>query len=171
MKRVRAERREPTLRGSTVFIIYNVYNVSFENDTTEDKLLGIFRVPAKMRNWQNRFLPPGKQGREVACDVLVDSGAAELALPAELIELLKLEELGTMRVVTADGVQHTSRVLGMVELEVQGRVCQVRAIELPRGTQPLLGAVPLEEMDWHIDPLGQKLVPNPRSPDQPLLHL
>ena len=103
--------------------------------------------------------------------MLVDSGAAELALPAEIMDSLKLEELGAMRVVTADGTQRECRVLGMVELEVQGRVCQVRAIELPRGTQPLLGAVPLEEMDWHIDPLGQKLVPNPLSPDQPLLHL
>ncbi len=175
MKRVGAERAihfrgqpEPTLRGSKVFIIYNVL---FENDTTEDNLLGIFRVPAKMRNWQNRFLPPGKQGREVSCDMLVDSGAAELALPAELMDPLKLEDLGAMRVVTADGPQRECRVLGMVELEVQGRICQVRAIELPRGTQPLLGAVPLEEMDWHIDLSGQKLVPNPLSPDQPLLHL
>ncbi|MYA22595.1 MAG: aspartyl protease [Gemmatimonadetes bacterium] len=133
--------------------------------------MGIFRVPVKMKNWQNRFLPPEKQGREVSCDMLVDSGAAELALPAELIAPLKLEELGAMRVVTADGGQHECRVLGMVELEVQGRICQVRAVELPRGTQPLLGAVPLEEMDWHIDLAGQKLVPNPLSPDQPLLHL
>ncbi len=156
------------MRGSTVFIIYNVL---FENDTTEDNLLGIFRVPAKMRNWQNRFLPLEKQGREVSCDMLVDSGAAELALPAEIMDSLKLEDLGAMRVVTADGGQRECRVLGMVELEVQGRVCQVRAIELPRGTQPLLGAVPLEEMDWHIDLTGQKLVPNPLSPDQPLLHL
>ena len=156
------------MRGSKVFIIYNVL---FENDTREDNLLGIFSVPVKMRNWQNRFLPSEKQGREVSCDMLVDSGAAELALPAEIMDSLKLEELGAMRVVTADGTQRECRVLGMVELEVQGRVCQVRAIELPRGTQPLLGAVPLEEMDWHIDPLGQKLVPNPLSPDQPLLHL
>ena len=133
--------------------------------------MGIFRVPAKMKNWQNRFLPPEKQGREVSCDMLVDSGAAELALPAELIAPLKLEELGAMLVVAADGSQRECRVLGMVELEVQGRICQVRAIELPRGTQPLLGAVPLEEMDWHIDLAGHKLVPNPRSPDQPLLHL
>ena len=65
-KRVRVERAihdrvqtKPTLRGSKVFIIYSVL---FENDTTEDKLVGIFRVPAKMRNWQNRFLPPEKQG-------------------------------------------------------------------------------------------------------------
>lgn len=132
--------------------------------------MGIFYVGAKVRNWQNRFLPPDRQGDEVSCDVLVDSGAAELALPAELIESLKLEELGEVRV-TADGGQHEYRVLGIVELEVQGRLCQVRVIELPRGSEPLLGAVPLEEMDWRIDPSQKKLVPNPRSPDRPLLPL
>lgn len=133
--------------------------------------MGIFHVGAKIRNWQNRFLPPERQGQEVVCDVLVDSGAAELALPAELVEALKLEELDNVRVFTADGGQHEYRVLGIVELEVQGRLCQVRVIELPRGAEPLLGAVPLEEMDWRIDPSEKKLVPNPRSPDRPLLPL
>ena len=127
--------------------------------------MGIFRVPAKVRNWQNRFLPPGKQGREVSCDMLVDSPVPlNWHFPLNSWTLSSSKSWGTMRVVTADGGQRECRVLGMVELEVQGRVCQVRALELPRGTQPLLGAVPLEEMDWHIDPLGQKLVPNPLSP-------
>lgn len=133
--------------------------------------MGIFYVGAKVRNWQNRFLPPDRQGDEVTCDMLVDSGAAELALPAELIESLRLEELGEVRVFTADGGQHEYRVLGIAELEVQGRLCQVRVIELPRGSEPLLGAVPLEEMDWRIDPSQKRLVPNPRSPDRPLLPL
>ena len=96
--------------------------------------------------------------------MLVDSGAAELALPTELINPLKLEELGDVRVFTADGGQHEYRVFGIVELEVQGRICQVRAIELPRGAEPLLGAVPLEEMDWHINLSEKKLVPNPPFP-------
>ena len=133
--------------------------------------MGRLYVPAKVRNWQNRFLPPDRQGREVSCDLLVDSGAAELALPAELIDALNLEELGDVRVFTADGGQHNYRVWGVVELEVQERVCQVRVIELPCGADPLLGAVPLEKMDWHIDPAGKKLVPNPQSPDGPLLPL
>lgn len=133
--------------------------------------MGIFYVGAKVRNWQNRFLAPDRQGDEVTCDMLVDSGAAELALPAELIESLRLEELGEVRVFAADGGQHEYRVLGIVELEVQGRLCQVRVIELPRGSEPLLGAVPLEEMDWRIDPSRKRLVPNPRSPDRPLLPL
>ncbi|MXY53000.1 MAG: clan AA aspartic protease [Gammaproteobacteria bacterium] len=133
--------------------------------------MGIFHVGAKIRNWQNRFLPPERQGEEVVCDVLVDSGAAELALPVERACALKLEELDNVRVFTADGGQDEYRVLGIVELEVQGRLCQVRVIELPRGAEPLLGAVPLEEMDWRIDPSQKKLVPNPRSPDRPLLPL
>ena len=45
------------------------------------------------------------------------------------------------------------------------------AIELPRGAKPLLGAVPLEEMDWHVSPLKKKLLPNPESPEHPLLPL
>ena len=95
----------------------------------------------------------------------------KLALPAELIEPLKLEELGKVRVFTADGGEHKYRLFGMAEVEVQGRTCQVRAIEVPRGTEPLLGAIPLEAMDWHISPLEKKLLPNPKSPDGPLLPL
>lgn len=133
--------------------------------------MGVFSVPIKVRNWQNRFLPPDQQGKEISCEAFVDSGAAEFALPVDLLERLKLEELGNVRVFTADGGQHDYRVFGIAEIEVQGRICQVRVIELPHGAEPLLGAVPLEEMDWHISPLEKKLVPNPRSPDRPLLPL
>ena len=133
--------------------------------------MGVFSIPIQLRNWQNRFLPEDRQGEDVQCDALVDSGAAELALPAEIIERLKLEHLGEVRVYTADRAEHVFRTFGIVEVEVQGRSSQVRAIELPRGAQPLLGAVPLEEMDWHISPQERRLVPNPKSPEGPLLPL
>ena len=133
--------------------------------------MGVFRVPVKVRNWQNRYLPSDRQGKEIECEALVDSGAAEFALPVELLELLRLEYLSEVRVYTADAGVHDFRVFGIAELEVQGRVCQVRVIELPHGAEPLLGAVPLEEMDWHISPAEKRLVPNPRSPEKPLLPL
>ncbi len=133
--------------------------------------MGVFTVKIKVRNWQNRFLPPDKVGREVECEAIVDSGAIELALPAEHIEELRLEPLGDKRFFTADGANHTYRLFGIVELEVQGRTCQVRAIELPHGAKPLLGAIPLEAMDWHIDPLSRMLVGNPDSPNEPLYPL
>lgn len=133
--------------------------------------MGVFSVPIKVRNWQNRFLPPDRHGEEISCEALVGTGAAELTLPVDLLERLKLEELGNVRVYTADGGQHDYRVFGIAEIEVQGRICQVRVIELPHGAEPLLGAVPLEEMDWHIASSEKRLVPNPRSPDRPLLPL
>lgn len=133
--------------------------------------MGVFSVSVTLKNWQNKFLPADQRGEDVECDVLVDSGAAELALPADLIERLRLEETGQVQVYTADGAQHAYRVFGIVDLEVQGRSCQVRAIELPHGADPLLGAVPLEEMDWHISAQEKKLLPNPKSPERPLLPL
>ena len=129
--------------------------------------MGVFTVETRITNWQNRFLPEAEHGAEVVCEALVDTGAVELALPAELIERLRLMEVGTMRTETADGSHHIYRIMGIAEVEVQGRTCRVQAIELPRGAQPLLGAVPLEEMDWHISPAEMRLVANPRSPDAP----
>jgi len=120
--------------------------------------MGVFSVQVKLKNWQNRFLADDEKGEDVICNALVDSGAAELALPK-------------VRVYTADGGEHEYRVFGIVEIEVEGRICHVRVIELPHGAEPLLGAVPLEEMDCHVSPLQKKLLPNPRSPEKPLLPL
>ncbi len=133
--------------------------------------MGVFRVPVELRNWQNRFLRENERGEDVECEALVDSGAIELSLPAEIIRKLKLERTGDVQVYTADGGRHVYRVFGIVDLTVQGRSCQVRAIELPEATVPLLGAIPLEEMDWHISPQERKLLPNPKSPEGPLLPL
>ena len=133
--------------------------------------MGVFAVNVKMKNWQNQFLPEEEQGEDVQCEALVDTGAIELALPAEIIEQLRLKHVDTASVYIADNSRHEYRVFGIVECEVQGRRSRVQVIELPRGAQPLLGAVPLEEMDWHISPQEKKLLPNPRSPDGPLLPL
>ena len=133
--------------------------------------MGVFTVEISVRNWQNRFLPETERGEEIVCQALVDTGAAQLALPAEFVERLRLLELGQGRVFTADGGEHTYRVMGIAEVEVQGRSTRVQVIELPRGTRPLLGAIPLEEMDWHVVPGAQRLLPNPDSPDRPLLPL
>ena len=133
--------------------------------------MGVFEVEIKVRNWQNRFLPEKEVGEDIVCKALVDSGAVQLSLPADFVERLKLMELGQVRVYTADGGEHEYRIMGIAEVEVQGRSTRVQVIELPRGATPLLGAIPLEEMDWHISPVEKKLVPNPRSPEGPLLPL
>lgn len=74
--------------------------------------MGVSKVSIKLKNWQNMFLPKEKRGEDVECEALVDTGAAELCLPAEIIERLKLEKTGEVRVYTADGGQHTCREIG-----------------------------------------------------------
>ncbi len=133
--------------------------------------MGTFSVAVTLRNWQNRFLPEEERREEVVCEALVDTGASELCLAADVVESLNLIEVGRMRVQIADGGQHSYRLVGMVEVEVQGRACQVRAVELPRDSRVLLGAFPLEEMDWHVSPKEGRLIPNPAFPDgEPTLY-
>ena len=133
--------------------------------------MGVFAVEVTLRNWQNRFVPEGERGEDIVCDALVDTGASELCLPSDIVESLDLVEVGRMRVQTADGGQHSCRLVGMVEIEVQGRSSRLQAIELPRGARVLLGASPLEGMDWHISPREGRLIPNPAFPDgEPTLY-
>ena len=89
--------------------------------------MGIFTVEARLSNWQNRFLPESEHGVEVTCEALVDTGAVQLSLPSEIIERLRLIEFGTTMAESADGAFHSLRVMGMVEVEVQGRSCRVQA--------------------------------------------
>ncbi len=73
--------------------------------------MGVFKVPVALKNWQNRFLPEEKRGEDLECEAIVDSDALELALPAELVERLRLEETGQIRVRTADGIVHDKKAL------------------------------------------------------------
>lgn len=129
--------------------------------------MGVFDVEITLRNWQESQQAGAESARDVVCQATVDSGAVELALPADIVEGLRLVPLGTIGVRTADGARHDYRVMGIVEIEVQGRAWQGQAVELPRGAKPLLGAIPLDAMDWHISPRERKLVPSPQSPDEP----
>ena len=131
--------------------------------------MGTFSVKVTLRNWQNRFLPEDQRGEEVVCDAIVDSGAMELALPTEIVKRLKLELLENTSIRTYNNAWQQRRMVGIVELDVKGRKCHTRAAELAEGAEPVLGWRPLAEMDWHIDPVVQELVPNPESPDGPLL--
>ena len=124
-----------------------------------------------LRNWQNRFLPDDERGERVICEALVDTGASELCLPADVVETLNLVEVGRMRVQIADGGQRSYRLMGMVEAEVQGRSSRAQAVELPRGSRVLLGGFPLEGMDWRISPKEERLIPKPAFPDgEPTLY-
>jgi predicted aspartyl protease len=82
-------------------------------------------------------------------EVLVDTGATHLALPAAMIERLGLEQIREVLPSTATGTV-TARMMGGAELEIAGRRATTDVLELPGGGQPLLGVVPMQSLG--IDP-------------------
>jgi len=96
---------------------------------------------------------------------LVDTGAVMLCLPEHMVNQLDLEENGTRDVSTADGKSHKVPYVGPVKVMFQDRLCFVGALVM--GDEPLLGAVPMEDMDLIVHPLSRTVTVNPESPNFP----
>lgn len=112
-------------------------------------------------------LKPDLKGIEMTA--LVDSGAALLCIPNHYCVQLELEEEpnSTREVSTADGRSNRVPYVGPVKVSWEDRVCYVGAGALVLGDEPLLGAVPMEDMDLVLHPLSEKLMANPMSPNFP----
>ena len=94
--------------------------------------------------------------RSLEIDALVDTGATTLALPADVADRLDLTVMEEKTVRLADGsVVPTRRVL--VGLEILGRDMVATAFVMPAGTMPLIGQIPLEELDLVVEPRDQSL--------------
>ena len=48
-----------------------------------------------------------------------------------------------------------------VQLTVEGRDCRVDVAELSDDCPVLIGQIPLESLDFVVDPVGQRLIGNP----------
>jgi predicted aspartyl protease len=96
---------------------------------------------------------------EVA-DARVDTGATLLAMPRPLIEQLGIAQIGTGRAKTATGVSSFG-IFGPVRLTIQGRACSVDVSEVAKECPVLIGYVPLELLDFVVNPKGQSLIGNP----------
>lgn len=96
---------------------------------------------------------------------LVDTGDVMLCLPEHLVSQLALEENGTRDVSTADGRSHQVPYVGPVKVMFGERLCFVGALVM--GDEPLLGAVPMEDMDLVVHPLSRTVTVNPESPNFP----
>ncbi|AFM11626.1 aspartyl protease family protein [Turneriella parva] len=101
-----------------------------------------------------------KKLAELTVDFLVDTGAAMLCMPIDLIEKLGLTERSRREVITANGkVQR--RVFSPVRIIVNDRDADMNVMELPIGTPPQMGYLVLETLDLYPDPKNQRLTGNP----------
>ncbi|HEV3255843.1 MAG TPA: retroviral-like aspartic protease family protein [Gemmataceae bacterium] len=112
--------------------------------------------------WEaKRGLRPPEQVRRISVsDVLVDTGATTLSLPARLVQQLGLAKRYDKRVTASTGFGMAA-VYDAVRLTIQGRDCTVDVMEVPDNVPVLIGQVPLELLDFVIDPHGQRLIGNP----------
>lgn len=101
------------------------------------------------------------QVRQIEVQVLVDTGAAMLCLPPELISKLGLRETGRRRAITANG-QIDRSVYEPVRISVFDRSAILEVMGLTAGTPPLLGYLPLEALDLYPNPQRQILEGNPQ---------
>jgi len=89
-------------------------------------------------------------------DVLIDTGATTLALPAKIIKQLGLNFMKTVAVSTATGISER-KIYKDVNLKLLERETVCECIELPDDALPLLGVIPLESMGVELDLQTQKL--------------
>ncbi|MGF1523225.1 MAG: retroviral-like aspartic protease family protein [Leptolyngbyaceae cyanobacterium] len=83
-------------------------------------------------------------------NVLVDTGATTLCLPAETIDQLGLELLREVEVSTAAGI-NKARIFRDASITLLGREGTFECLELPGGRDALLGVIPLEALGIELD--------------------
>jgi predicted aspartyl protease len=145
-------------------------------DAAENRAMGRVVVPIVVENLRDALDAhegklPADQVRRVAIEkALVDTGASTLSLPSSLIQQLGLTRLKSKRIMTSRGPAETDSY-SAVRLLTQGRDCTVDVIEIPDGVPVLMGQIPLELMDFVVDPVNQRLIGNPEHNGEWVLEL
>ena len=103
--------------------------------------------------------------RTVEADALVGTGATRLYLKSSLIKALGLKKESEVSSKTTNGVRRRA-VYSAARLDLMGRHGAFEVVEIDDDVPNLLGQIPLEYLDFIVDPKGQKLVPNPEHGDK-----
>lgn len=133
--------------------------------------MGEVRIKTLLINAVDEALAQGGQLtpdriRKYEADALVDTGAVRSAIPAHVVQQLGLRTRGQRVVEYADGRKEAVAITGPVIFNIDGRDTMEEALVL--GDEVLVGQTVLEKIDMLVDCFGQKLVPNPAHPDQPV---
>jgi clan AA aspartic protease len=102
--------------------------------------------------------------KRMPVNILVDTGSYMLAINESIQEQLQFPVVEKRKAQLADGRIVECDDVSSVELRFKNRQTTCRAMILPGDAEPLLGAIPLEDMDVLIHPLRQELIVNPEHP-------
>ena len=102
--------------------------------------------------------------KSMRVNMLVDAGSVYMCINENIQEQLQLPFVEARKGQLADGRIVEYEVVGPIEVRFKNRRCNVDAVVLPGDNEPLLGAIPLEDMDVLVHPLRQELIVNPDHP-------
>jgi len=127
--------------------------------------MGQVNTRIKVANWLDleklalgeRTEPP----RSAETDALVDTGAVRLYLQSSVVKHLGLRPIRKILSRTMADVSVERTVYSPVDLEIQGRSGTFEVVEVPDSLPNIVGQIPLEQLDWIVDPPNRRLIPNP----------
>lgn len=97
-------------------------------------------------------------------NMLVDTGAFMMAINETIQAQLQLPFKQKRKAQLADGSVAEYDVVGPIEVRFKNRQATCNAFVLKGDAEPLLGAIPMEEMDVLVHPTRQELLVNPEHP-------
>jgi predicted aspartyl protease len=142
----------------------------------ETATMGRVLVEARLENLEDVYKAAqgalsAEQVRTVdVTDALIDTGATGLLIPHRLIVQLGLPVLRTRPARTITGKMEMS-MYRAVRLTVQGRDCISDVGEIGDDFPVVIGQVPLELMDWVVDPKRQRLIGNPEHGGEQMIDI
>ena len=103
--------------------------------------------------------------KSVKVTMLVDSGAYNLCINETIQQQLDLPFIEKRKAVMANGTVEEFEVVGPVVLKFKNRRTVCNAFVLQGNNEPLLGAIPMEDLDVIIHPQMQEMIVNPEHPN------
>ncbi len=111
-----------------------------------------------------RFIIGEEKIKKIKVEMLVDTGSVYMCINETIQSQLQLPAIEKRKGQLANGSIVDYDIVGPIEVKFKNRRCSVDAMVLPGDNEPLLGAIPLEDMDVLINPYKRELIVNPDHP-------
>jgi len=109
--------------------------------------------------------------KRIHLNMLADSGAYMMAINENIQTILQLPFVEKRKAVMADGSVAEYDTVGPVIVKFKNRTAVCNAFVLAGDAEPLLGSIPMGEMDVVIYTHQHQLVVNPEHPEYAVLKM
>lgn len=139
---------------------------SLVENAMEIVTMGKVAVPALIENVEDLWraeegeITRDQVRRVEVQDALVDTGAVMLSMPKRLVSQLGIRPFRKRTVRTVGGIVEIN-IYSTARLTILGREVTCDVAEIPDDCPVLIGQIPLEGLDFVVDPIKQRLIGNP----------